>query len=35
MKDGEIAESGTHRQLLAKKGTYARLYREFQISHEI
>lgn len=35
MKDGEIAERGTHKHLLELKGTYARLYREFQIAHEL
>lgn len=35
MKDGEIVERGTHQKLLKLHGTYARLYREFQIAHEL
>jgi ATP-binding cassette subfamily B protein len=32
---GEIVERGTHRQLMREEGLYARLYREFMLSHAL
>ena len=30
MKEGKIAEQGTHEQLMAKKGTYNDMYEEYR-----
>ena len=35
LKDGEIVEQGTHKELVAKRGIYANMYRQQRLQEEL
>jgi ABC-type multidrug transport system fused ATPase/permease subunit len=35
LDDGQVVESGTHGELMAKGGQYAKIYRRYQLAEEI